>query len=356
MLRQLLTILATALFMGAVSASAQAPGDAQRIVAVGDLHGDLPAWEAIATAAGLVDTQGEWAGGETVLVQLGDVTDRGPDSLAIIERLRALQLQAPGAGGKVVLLIGNHEAMNVSGDLRYVHPGEYAAFVDRKSAARREAVWRANEQRIVDFYRSDDPDLPVSAIRKLWFEANPPGLLEHRQAWRPDGELGRWAASLPAAVKIGDTLFVHGGLSIERALRPLDEINAAIHAALGPGDETDRTAAQDPFGPLWYRGNVMRDADVAADAARPSIADELAQVLTYHDAARLVVGHTPSVKGILASNDGKLIRADTGISAHYGGPASFLEITPDGVTAHERRADGTWAAHSLDQQPDGDDP
>ena len=62
-----------------------------RIIAVGDLHGDFAAWRDIARAAGLVDTDGNWAGKDTVLVQTGDAVDRGPDSLKIIDDLMRLQ-------------------------------------------------------------------------------------------------------------------------------------------------------------------------------------------------------------------------------------------------------------------------
>ena len=65
-------------------------------------------------------------GARTVLVQIGDVADRGPDSLKIIRQLMKLQREAAGRGGQVIALVGNHEAMNMTGDLRYVHPGEYA--------------------------------------------------------------------------------------------------------------------------------------------------------------------------------------------------------------------------------------
>ncbi len=111
----------------------------ERIVAVGDLHGDYDAWTAIARAAGLTDAKGRWAAGATTLVQMGDVADRGPDSLKIIRHLMKLQREASKRGGRVIVLVGNHEAMNMTGDLRYVHPGEYRAFVDRNSEARRRA-------------------------------------------------------------------------------------------------------------------------------------------------------------------------------------------------------------------------
>jgi Calcineurin-like phosphoesterase len=323
-------------------ASAQQP---QRIVAVGDLHGDYDAWIAIARGAGVVDARNRWAGGTTTLVQTGDITDRGPDSLKIIRHLQQLDKEASGAGGKVVVLLGNHEAMNVTGDLRYVDPGEYRAFADRNSKARREAVYNANVAAIEAAYRARDPSLDSKAVRTAWLDATPLGMIEHQAAWAPAGELGRWAASLPAVVKIGDTLFAHGGLSAPyTAMGGLAEINRRVRAALLAGDKSPASILGDPLGPLWYRGLVTRGAafeqEVAAAAAasgtpvrpRPPIDQELDLVLTAFGARRLVIGHTPNPAGIVISHGGKLARIDTGISRYYKGQLSWLEINGGQLT------------------------
>ena len=99
-----------------------------RVVAVGDIHGDYEQFVKVLASAGLIDGNGNWTGGKTHLVQTGDILDRGPDSRAVMDLLIKLQQQAAQAGGGVHCLIGNHEAMNVYGDRRYVSPGEYAAF------------------------------------------------------------------------------------------------------------------------------------------------------------------------------------------------------------------------------------
>ena len=198
---------AAALIAGAAPAK---PAPA-RIVAVGDLHGDYDAWEAIARAAGLVDAKGRWAGGPTVLVQMGDVVDRGPDSLKIIRQLMKLQREAPSKGGKVIALVGNHEAMNMTRDLRYVHPGEYRAFVDRDSEARRNRIFEANRAAVEAAYKARDPRLTAQAIRDAWFKETPLGMLEHQIAWAPGGEIGKWVVGNPAVAKLGNSLFVHGG-------------------------------------------------------------------------------------------------------------------------------------------------
>lgn len=336
---------------GSTAIAQQTP---QRIVAVGDLHGDWDAWIAIARAAGLVDSRNRWAGGRTTLVQMGDIADRGPDSRRIIDHLRQLQRSARRSGGQVVVLVGNHEAMNVIGDLRYVHPGEYAAFVDRRSERVREAYYQRRREEIETQYRSRNPGMSSEAIRQAFMAATPLGKIEHQRAWHPTGELGAWAAGNPAIVKIGDTLFVHGGLSAEYAKLSIREINDRVGAALKARDQALTSIISDPLGPLWYRGNIMRGgaageeialAAAAAGAApgpRPSIEQELDLVLREYGVGRIVVGHTPNLAGIDIGNGGRLVRIDTGISRHYGGSLGFLEIIGDRLVPHavERPAPG----------------
>ena len=332
-------IALAAAFLPAVAASAPAPA---RIVAVGDLHGDYSAWLDIARDARLIDAKGRWTGGKTTLVQLGDVTDRAPDSLKIIRSLQQLARQVPRSGGKVVVVLGNHEAMNLLGDLRYTTPGEFAAFVDSDSSARRDRAYDRNRQAIEAGYRAKNPALTETAIHAAWIAATPLGWLEHRLAWRRDGELGRWATRNPAIVKIGDTLFVHGGISAEYAKLPLEEINRRTAAAMGAADDSPKSILSDPLGPLWYRGLVGRDPEAEAERAaapgpRPTAGEELAAVLAAYGAKRLVIGHTPSLTGIAITNEGRLIRIDTGISRFYGGPLTWLEIAGDRVIPHTAR-------------------
>lgn len=334
------------------------PALAQRIVAIGDLHGDFAAWRAIAQAAGLVDARGRWAGGDATLVQMGDIADRGPDTLAIVRELARLQKDAPRAGGRVIVLVGNHEAMNMTGDLRYVSPGEYAAFADGQSAARRDRVFARNEAAIVAAYRARAPDMPVAEIRRAWIARTPLGWVEHRAAWAPDGEIGRWVLANPAVVVLGGTLFVHGGLSAAHAARPPAEINAAVAAALAARDASETAIINDPAGPLWYRGLVARagygglEDAAASEAASPappaspalSAAAELELVLAGQGVQRMVVAHTPHLAGIVLHHGDRLAQIDTGISAAYGGRLSWLEIRDGAFTAHhEARPDGVGA-------------
>src|SRR3954447_23075264 len=234
-----------------MAAPALTAAPAQRIIAVGDLHGDFSAWQDIARGAGLIDARGHWAGGNTILVQMGDITDRAPDSLKIVRSLQQLQKEAPRKGGKAIVVLGNHEAMNLLGDNRYTTAGEYAAFADSKSAARRDRVYEANRAKLEAAARAADPKAAAEQVRAAWMAEHPLGWVEHTLAWGPSGELGKWATSNPAVVKIGGNLFVHGGISAEYSKLGIAEINKRVAAAMAAGDDAPNSVLSDPLGPLW---------------------------------------------------------------------------------------------------------
>jgi predicted MPP superfamily phosphohydrolase len=332
-----LALLAFALLTAAVAGAATPP----RIVAVGDLHGDYSAWVDIARGAGLVDAAGHWAGGKTILVQLGDVTDREPDSLKIIRGLQQLQREAPRKGGRVIVVLGNHEAMNLLGDNRYTTAGEYAAMVDAQSAARRDHVYEANRAQLEAFYKKQNPAITPDQVRAQWMSEHPLGWVEHKLAWSPSGELGKWATNNPAIAEVDGTLFVHGGISAEYAKQPLDWVNRRVAAGMAAADDSTTSVLSDPLGPLWYRGLLGPDAEAQAERGAmkpPSPAltpeQELNAVLAAYGAQRLVIAHTPNLKGIQIAHGGRLADVDTGNSRYYGGPLSWLEIVGNQMIPH----------------------
>ena len=101
---------------------------APRVVAIGDVHGAYEGFLSILRLAGIVNEKGRWAGGKAHLVQTGDLLDRGKDTRKVLDLVMRLEGEAKKAGGRVHALLGNHEVMNVLGDLRYVNAEEYEAF------------------------------------------------------------------------------------------------------------------------------------------------------------------------------------------------------------------------------------
>ncbi len=100
----------------------------RRVVVVPDVHGAYQELLSVLRETAVIDESLHWRGGDTQLVSLGDLIDRGPDGRKVLDLFMRLELEAPGSGGAVHVLLGNHEVMNIVGDLRYVTDVEYAAF------------------------------------------------------------------------------------------------------------------------------------------------------------------------------------------------------------------------------------
>lgn len=317
-----LILALSALFAFALPAAARAQTPAQwtgveRIVAIGDLEGDYEKFTDMLRTAGVIDAQGNWSGGRTHLVQLGDIPDRGPNSRMIMDLLMRLEPQAQRAGGYVHALIGNHEAMNVTGDLRYVHPGEYAAFATPRSARVRDQYYR-------QFIRSLTHNPPATglptidaAYRAQWDTEHPLGWVEHRQAWSAGGRYGRWVASHDAAIRINDTLFVHGGIGPSFANAPRPAMNTAVSAALRGGrPQVYVDILDNQEGPLWYRG-LSQNPDATETA-------NLENVLRGQGVARVIVGHTKVTSTVLPRFNGRVLVADIGVPRGHSDPHAFL--------------------------------
>lgn len=324
--RRTALVLVSVLLAGAALADNPRAAAPERIIAIGDLHGDYDAYVALLSQAGLIDAKGRWAGKKAIFVQTGDAVDRGPRSRDIILHLQRLQKEASRAGGKVIALIGNHEAMNMTGDLRYVPPAEYQNYVTRDSQALREHVYQTSKDKIAAEYRQTDPQLSDAEVKARFQELVPPGYIEHRRAWAPNGEFGRWVLSNPSAVIVGDSLFVHGGLSLKYAPDSLGQLDGLVHGALSTVSTDDDAVLQDDAGPLWYRGLAAETEDSARDVDA---------VLKAYDVKRIIIGHTPNLAGIKVLHQGRVIMIDTGISASYHGTRSYLTIEGAAIFAHD---------------------
>ncbi|MEX0735320.1 MAG: metallophosphoesterase [Steroidobacteraceae bacterium] len=315
-----------------------------RVVTFADVHGAYPALISVLREARVIDETLRWSGGNTHLVSLGDLLDRGPESRKAMDLLMRLEAEAREAGGAVHVLLGNHEVMNIVGDLRYVSVAEYAAFVGPDDAALREDTWKRIQLQ------------DAAASRAVFDSAFPAGYFAHRQAFSSTGRYGQWLLAKPFLITINETAFVHAGLSGMVSRLGLEGTNRTLHAQLanylqtwqamqtelnfvrpvgflerpevvgaaGALEHSKTLAAMrdgelfSPTGPTWYRGQAL--------CYRYAEADNLDAALTTLDVERVVEGHTVSPTGrALSRFDGRVILLDAGMLEEvYKGSAAAL--------------------------------
>ncbi len=317
---------------------------AEHVVVFPDVHGAYQELVSVLRETAVIDESLRWRAGTTHLVSLGDLLDRGPDSRKVLDLLMRLESEARDAGGAFHMVLGNHEVMNIVGDLRYVSAEEYAAFAGGEDEALRDAQWRRRQ--------AQDP-----AAERAAFDARfPRGYFAHRQAFSPSGKYGSWLLGKPFLITVNDTAFVHGGLPAMVARLGLEATNHALHAQLADylkswqsleaklpdgnvgfpqrpeavaalGDQQQShsfRALQDSEifttrGPTWFRGQALCNPYDEAD--------NLEAALAAIDAARVVVGHTTSPTRRVATRlDGRVVLLDAGMlrSAYHGAPAALV--------------------------------
>jgi hypothetical protein len=242
-----------------------------RVVAIGDLHADPEAARTTLRIAGLMDDQGHWVGGDAVLIQTGDVTDKGPSSSGVTRLLSALQSEAPKSGGKVIGVLGNHEMMNLLGDWRGVTPADLSEF--------------------------ESPAARMTDLNK-------------------DGSMGRWIRNARMVVIHERVLYCHGGVSAEMAELGSERLTGITAADVAI--ESNR-ALFGGGGPMWYRGYLLNDETEACA--------EATKVLAKLGVDRMVIGHTTQRNGRIRSRcGGAILGIDTGISGYAGHNFAALEI------------------------------
>jgi len=324
---RLIGVLAIALAIATVVAQAGSFYGVDRVVAVGDVHGDYDQLVDLLQSAGIIDDDHDWAGGRAHFVQTGDVLDRGPESRRAMDLLMKLEEQASAVGGRVHALIGNHEAMNLTGDRRYVSAGEYDAFAGDRSETVRERAWK----HFLEHDRRNIAGLSLKEVRRRWEIAHPLGFWEHGRQMSDKGRYGKWIRGHDTVVLIDDTLFLHGGLSASYASKSIFEINEAVRSALNDADDVDSDSiVRDPEGPLWYRGLARADA--------AELEDHVAHVLKRYGVKRIVIGHTTTDGAVMPRFGGRVVMIDVGLGEAYGSRSACLVIEKGAVTALHRGA------------------
>lgn len=225
---------------------------------IGDIHGEFDTLTAVLRNAGIIDEDLHWAAGRSHLAVAGDMTDRGDYVTRVLWFLYGLEREADAAGGRVHVVLGNHEIMVMTGDLRYVSPHELA----------------------------------IASLHGV----------DYARLYHPrESLLGRWLTSKPGLIRVDDVLIAHGGAAPEWTSTSLETFDDTLEAYTHDdafalwADTTvalplDSVAFErrnaffwEPTSVFWYRGYARSDTLGAA----------LKSVLDHFDARLHVVGHTP---------------------------------------------------------------
>jgi hypothetical protein len=248
---------------------------ASKIIAISDIEGNFEALRKLLLFNHVIDKNYHWIFENGHLVILGDCFDRGNQVIECLWLIYSLEDHARREGGHVHFILGNHEIMNLNGDWRYLHP--------------KYAIKNSNAQS------------PISAL----YGAN--------------SELWSWLLTKNVVEKIGDLLFVHGGISKEllQLNLSLTQINdlarphyqSAYKAFTNPVLDTILTNDKSP---LWYRGYYTNSI----------IEEDIDAILAHFDVKTIITGHS-IVEKISTFFSGKVINIDT---AHANGLSEALLI------------------------------
>lgn len=266
---------------------------------IADTHGEYEILGELLRAHRIVDERLQWSFGKGHVVVLGDVFDRGAHQIEILWLFYELQAQAAKAGGGLHLLIGNHEAMVLRGDVRYLNP---------------------KYQRTTELL----------------------GATSYSQLVGDESLLGQWLRTRPAVLKIGDSLCAHGGISPDllRLGLGLRQINVTLRDVLSGSPLDEQRAREAEFvigrlGPLWYRGYFAKRTD------RPATSADVERILAYFDAARILVGHT-RVPEVTALYDRKVVAVQVYPHRDERSGAAVMEaVRVDGDRVRRARIDGS---------------
>ncbi len=247
----------------------------EKMFVLSDLEGNFSAFRKLLLTAGIIDSAFNWAFGNGHLVLTGDFVDRGAQVTELLWCIYLLEEKAKAAGGYVHYILGNHEIMNLSGDLRYVH----AKYLESAS-------------------------LLQTGFTSLFGEAS---------------ELGRWLRTKNVMEKIGNILFVHGGISapvnhMELSASKLNKLVRPYYAdSLYNYDNPRLDTLYSDLGPFWYRGYYK--------SLTPLEENTIESTLKLYHVKKIITGHTVIADSISMLYQGKVFNTDV---HHAGGHSEGL--------------------------------
>ena len=232
------------------------------LIAISDIEGDFDAFFELLLGLGIINKDLSWSYGQNHLVLVGDFFDRGQEVFNCLWLIYKLEQEAALAGGKVHFILGNHEQLNLCGDFRYVH---------------------------------EKYDLLAELIKipyKKWFAKN--------------SVIGDWLRTKNCIEKIGDNLFVHGGLNskiIEKnwSIEKINQVFREVVSSSGNYLNPEFQFLTGEYGPLWYRGMSTEELSQS----------QVNTILSSYGVEKIIVGHTViDSKNVSCLYKGRVINID----------------------------------------------
>jgi hypothetical protein len=265
----------------------------KKIIAIGDIHGDFGHLFTILNRLNIIDDENNWTGGDTIIVQTGDVLDDGGrgydknkkehsvDEIAIYNLLINLNVQANKMGGAVLMCIGNHEIVNI-----FDNNIDYVNFYTKKYYSD-----------ILNISRKNIISIGSDMAKKL-------------------------SCVLKSVIKLGNIYFCHGGISsklynnVMRSNRWstfdkfIEHINGVLPKMLNGNVELYKNE-------LEYIQQISWNRDYGSFMPNEFVCDDFNKI--FGKKGKLVIGHTVQPQGINSICDNRIFRIDTAISRAFGG-------------------------------------
>lgn len=251
-----------------------------KIFVVSDIEGEFWALRKLLQANGVIDKNFNWTFGNGHLVLTGDFVDRGDQVTEVLWLIYSLEEKAEAAGGHVHFILGNHEIMNLSNDLRYVHP----------KYIRSATILHDN----------------------------------YAHFFSENAELGRWLRTKNVAERVGKTLFLHAGISnlVNQMQITLGRMNRVARPYYDDStynyDTREAEILYSAFGPFWFRGYYM-GKEIMTEA-------QIDTTLQFYNVDHIATGHTVIADTVSVLHHGKLFDTDV---HHKGGHSEGLYIEGD---------------------------
>ncbi|KAH6766236.1 Calcineurin-like metallo-phosphoesterase superfamily protein [Perilla frutescens var. hirtella] len=285
-----------------------------RLVAVGDIHGDLPKAKSALRLAGLIGPGDRWSGGAATVVQVGDIFDRGGDEIKLLYFFERLRREATKAGGTVITMNGNHEIMNVDADFRFATPQGVEEFenwgfwqcIGNGMKKMCDGIGRDSLFRdLCDGVPNEIPGIPPEFLN---------GIRVRIAALRPKGLISsRFLSKNQTVVVVGDSVFAHGGLLEKHVIYGLERLNEEVRDWIrGVREKVENRLVRRADSIVWLRNfsrKLVKDDDC-------SILEHVLE--TIPGARRMIMGHTIQEDGISVACGGRAIRVDVGMSSLCG--------------------------------------